>query len=114
MADGAYLPLSSRRTATINAPLTINEPVKDSKGKKRAVPEPAPEDDTAGPSTKRPRTSYSLRSSTISSQIHDMPRKATYAHFADESIIVLTCDPIVRNPPGVRALASPSWLALHT
>ncbi|KAF5361746.1 hypothetical protein D9756_002251 [Leucocoprinus leucothites] len=67
----------SRRTATTNTPLTINEPVKDPKGKKRAAPEPAPEDDSAGPSTKRQRTSYSLRSSAISSQTHDMPRKAS-------------------------------------
>ena len=66
---------SSRRTATTNTPLAINEPVKDQKGKKRAIPEFTPENDGAGPSTKRPRTSYSLRSSTISSQTHDMPRK---------------------------------------
>ncbi|KXN92383.1 Ubiquitin fusion degradation protein 4 [Leucoagaricus sp. SymC.cos] len=67
----------SRRTATSNVALTINEPVKDPKGKKRAAPEPAVEDDVAGPSTKRPRTSYSLRSSTISSQTHNMPRKTS-------------------------------------
>lgn len=68
----------ARRTVASNAPLTINEPVKDPKGKKRAAPEPAPEDDSAGPSTKRPRTSnYSLRSSTLSSQTQDMPRKTS-------------------------------------
>ncbi|KAF9454223.1 hypothetical protein P691DRAFT_809767 [Macrolepiota fuliginosa MF-IS2] len=68
----------SRRTITSNQPLTINEPVKDLKGKKRAAPEPAPEDDTAGPSTKRSRTSsYSLRPSTLSSHAHDMPRKSS-------------------------------------
>jgi len=67
---------SSRRTATINTSLAISEPAKDQKGKKRAILETTPENDGAGSSTKRPRTSYSLRSSTISSQTHDMPRKA--------------------------------------
>ncbi|KAJ7698902.1 hypothetical protein B0H17DRAFT_1196492 [Mycena rosella] len=57
-------------------PLTINEPVRDPKGKKRAAPEPnSDEEETAGPSTKRPRTtSYSLRSATVKDSI-DMPRK---------------------------------------
>ncbi|KAJ6519112.1 hypothetical protein C8R45DRAFT_950282 [Mycena sanguinolenta] len=56
-------------------PLTINEPVRDPKGKKRAAPEPnSDEEESAGPS-KRPRTtSYSLRSST-----RDMPRKTRSA-----------------------------------
>ena len=56
--------------------MTINEPIRDPKGKKRATPEPE-EEDTAGPSVKRPRTStyYSLRSST---HLPEMPRKTRY------------------------------------
>ncbi|KAJ6581866.1 hypothetical protein B0H19DRAFT_1370075 [Mycena capillaripes] len=56
--------------------LTINEPVRDPKGKKRAAPEPnSDEEESAGPSTKRPRTtSYSLRSSTVKYST-EMPRK---------------------------------------
>ncbi|KAG6812730.1 hypothetical protein H0H92_000947 [Tricholoma furcatifolium] len=54
-----------------STPLTINEPTTDSKGKKRAAPEPASdEDDTTAPS-KRQRTGYSLRSNTQPA----MPRK---------------------------------------
>lgn len=57
------------------APLTISEPPKDLKGKKRAVPEPSTEDeDTAGPS-KRPRTGYSLRSKSSATNLSVMPRK---------------------------------------
>ncbi|KAJ6620558.1 hypothetical protein B0H10DRAFT_2020828 [Mycena sp. CBHHK59/15] len=65
-----------RSAAPALPPLTINEPVRDPKGKKRAAPEPnSDEEDSAGPSTKRPRiTSYSLRSSTVKDSI-DMPRK---------------------------------------
>lgn len=81
VADGFIFLSSSRRTVISSAPLTINEPAKDPKGKKRAAPEPSPEDDTAGPSTKRPRNSYSLRSSTISSHSHDMPRKSMCVYF---------------------------------
>ncbi|KIL69369.1 hypothetical protein M378DRAFT_184532 [Amanita muscaria Koide BX008] len=56
--------------------LTINEPPKDIKGKKRAAPEPSSGDeDIAGPSTKRPRTSYSLRSTTVSTDPSTMNRK---------------------------------------
>ncbi|KAF5336718.1 hypothetical protein D9758_015081 [Tetrapyrgos nigripes] len=56
-----------RSTATSNPPLSINEPVKDTKGKKRALPEPDDDDDEApGPSTKRSKTSYGLRSQTFS------------------------------------------------
>jgi E3 ubiquitin-protein ligase TRIP12 len=51
------------------AALTINEPIRDPKGKKRAAPEPT-EDDSSGSSTKRSKTSgYSLRSQL------EMPRK---------------------------------------
>jgi E3 ubiquitin-protein ligase TRIP12 len=66
---------SARRNAPQPA-LTINEPVRDPKGKKRAAPEPnSDEEESAGPSTKRPRTtSYSLRSSTLKDS-SDMPRK---------------------------------------
>jgi E3 ubiquitin-protein ligase TRIP12 len=56
---------SSRRTAA--PPLTINEPVRDSKGKKRAAPESSFDEESAAStsSAKRPRTSsYSLRSRT--------------------------------------------------
>ncbi|KAG6853894.1 hypothetical protein C0991_000359 [Blastosporella zonata] len=69
-------PRTTRRTrrGTLSAttPLAINEPVSDPKGKKRAAPEPASdEEDTTGPSTKRQRTSRTLRSNTQ----HTMPRK---------------------------------------
>ncbi|KAJ7231897.1 hypothetical protein B0H12DRAFT_1262703 [Mycena haematopus] len=59
--------------------LTINEPIRDPKGKKRAAPEPnSDEEESAGPS-KRPRTtSYSLRSSTLK-ESSDMPRKTRSA-----------------------------------
>ncbi|KAF8906204.1 hypothetical protein CPB84DRAFT_1813845 [Gymnopilus junonius] len=64
---------SQRRTSAL--PLTINEPSRDLKGKKRAAPE-TDEDELAGPSTKRPRTSaYSLRSTSASAQ-SQMPRKS--------------------------------------
>ncbi|KAE9398555.1 hypothetical protein BT96DRAFT_957548 [Gymnopus androsaceus JB14] len=60
-----------RRSGLVtNPPLTINEPVKDTKGKKRAAPEPSSEEDISGPSSKRARTSYSLRFQTDT-----MPRK---------------------------------------
>ncbi|KAJ7739810.1 ubiquitin-protein ligase [Mycena metata] len=71
----------ARRNAPPAQPaLTINEPVRDLKGKKRAAPEPnSDEDDEPGPSTKRPRTtSYSLRSSTVKDS-SDMPRKTRAA-----------------------------------
>ncbi|KAI3602651.1 ubiquitin-protein ligase [Moniliophthora roreri] len=64
----------TRRNATNTSipPLTINEPVKDPKGKKRAAPEVSSDDDRApGTSTKRPRT----RSQTTTNQSPDMPRK---------------------------------------
>ncbi|KAF8216811.1 hypothetical protein K438DRAFT_1559618, partial [Mycena galopus ATCC 62051] len=69
---------TTNRSAKRNPPqptLTINEPVRDPKGKKRAAPEPnSDEEESAGPS-KRPRTtSYSLRSSTLK-EPSDMPRK---------------------------------------
>ncbi|KAF4593200.1 Ubiquitin fusion degradation protein 4 [Pleurotus pulmonarius] len=57
------------------APLTISEPPKDLKGKKRAAPDPSSEEeDTAGPS-KRPRTGYSLRSKSSTTNPSVMPRK---------------------------------------
>ncbi|KAJ7066382.1 ubiquitin-protein ligase [Mycena amicta] len=57
-----------RSVAAVQPPLTINEPVRDPKGKKRAAPEPTTSDEEApGPSTKRSRTT---RSSTT------MPRKS--------------------------------------
>lgn len=63
-----------RNPPSTSSPLTINEPIRDPKGKKRAAPEPE-EEDTAGPSVKRSRTStYSLRSSTT--HLPGMPRKA--------------------------------------
>ncbi|KAG6833243.1 hypothetical protein H0H87_009864 [Tephrocybe sp. NHM501043] len=70
------IPTTTRRTrrGTVSAsiPLTINEPVPDPKGKKRAAPEPASdEEDTIGSFTKRQRTTRTLRSN-----IHPtMPRK---------------------------------------
>ena len=52
------------------ATLTINEPIRDLKGKKRAAPEPT-EDDSSASSTKRLKTSgYALRSQS------EMPRKS--------------------------------------
>ncbi|KAJ2915477.1 hypothetical protein MD484_g4935, partial [Candolleomyces efflorescens] len=51
----------TRNTVNSATALTINEPVPDLKGKKRAAPEPE-DDDAAGPSAKRSRTAYSLRS----------------------------------------------------
>lgn len=64
---------SSQPTATS---LTINEPVRDLKGKKRAAPEPNSEEENTGPSAKRPRTSqYSLRSTTAATQATSMPKK---------------------------------------
>jgi E3 ubiquitin-protein ligase TRIP12 len=62
------------RTRHNAASLTINEPIRDPKGKKRAAPEPT-EDESSGSSTKRPKTSsYSLRSPASSFQL-EMPRK---------------------------------------
>ncbi|KAK7056382.1 Ubiquitin fusion degradation protein 4 [Paramarasmius palmivorus] len=59
-------------TNTSNPPLTINEPVKDPKGKKRAAPEVSSDEDHApSSSSKRPRT----RSQTTTNQSTDMPRK---------------------------------------
>ncbi|KAJ3503569.1 hypothetical protein NLJ89_g8371 [Agrocybe chaxingu] len=56
--------------------LSINEPSRDPKGKKRAAPEPE-EDEIAGPSVKRPRSSgYSLRSTSASAQPSEMTRKS--------------------------------------
>ncbi|KAG6821487.1 hypothetical protein H0H93_010211 [Arthromyces matolae] len=69
-------PRSTRRTrrgtSSLSAPLTINEPASDPKGKKRAAPEPASDEETTAGPSKRPRISpYSLRSNTQS----EMPRK---------------------------------------
>lgn len=65
-----------RNPTSAEIPLTIREPVRDIKGKKRAAPEPEDED-IAGPSTKRPRTfAYSLRSTSASTHLSEMPRKS--------------------------------------
>ncbi|KAG6902593.1 hypothetical protein C0995_014600 [Termitomyces sp. Mi166 len=69
-------PRTTRRTrrgaSSASAPLIINEPVSDPKGKKRAAPEPASdEENTTGPSKRQRTTSYSLRSNTQTT----MPRK---------------------------------------
>ncbi|KAJ7587961.1 ubiquitin-protein ligase [Mycena floridula] len=61
-------PRSTRRT---RKSLTIDEPIKDPKGKKRAAPEPS-SDEEQGPSVKRPKKSYSLRSQSSS----EMPKKS--------------------------------------
>ncbi|KAF7309015.1 Ubiquitin-protein ligase [Mycena kentingensis (nom. inval.)] len=68
-----------RSVAAPQPPLTINEPVRDPKGKKRAAPEPSSSDEEApGPSTKRPRTtSYSLRSSTTTTTMTRKSRTTT-------------------------------------
>ncbi|KAK0202726.1 hypothetical protein DFS33DRAFT_1488831 [Desarmillaria ectypa] len=70
----------SRRTrrgaSSTSAALTINEQLKDPKGKKRAAPDTNSDDDAPGPSSKRARTTaYSLRSQTTSKQPANMPRK---------------------------------------
>ncbi|KAF9071607.1 hypothetical protein BDP27DRAFT_1382427 [Rhodocollybia butyracea] len=63
-----------RRTRSSGLPaLTISEPSKDPKGKKRAAPEPASDDETAAPSAKRFRASHSLRFQSTTTS--DMPRK---------------------------------------
>ena len=62
--------LRPRRNPTA---LTINEPIRDTKGKKRAAPEPT-DDVFEGPSTKRPK--YSLRSTSTSQHQSEMPRKS--------------------------------------
>ncbi|THU92737.1 hypothetical protein K435DRAFT_671560 [Dendrothele bispora CBS 962.96] len=62
-----------RSGVSSNTSLSINEPVRDPKGKKRAVPEPSDDEEAVGPSNKRSRTSYGLRSQT--SQSHEMPKK---------------------------------------
>ncbi|KAL0569563.1 Ubiquitin fusion degradation protein 4 [Marasmius crinis-equi] len=77
-AEGSIRRRTRRNTTTTsNPPLTIQEPVKDPKGKKRAVPEPSDDDDNApSTSSKRSRTtSYSLRSQTSTNQSTDMPKK---------------------------------------
>lgn len=79
------MPRSRRvaQPAATTGPLTINEPAKDPKGKKRALPDQE-EDTISGAassttSNKRPRTStsaYSLRSRDIAPSLSTaMPRK---------------------------------------
>ncbi|KAJ3552880.1 hypothetical protein NM688_g3918 [Phlebia brevispora] len=68
-----------RTTYSVSAPLTINEPTKDLKGKKRAVPEDNSEEETItsiSAPVKRTRTtnSYSLRSRDTTTP-NDMPKK---------------------------------------
>ncbi|THH00617.1 hypothetical protein EW026_g1951 [Hermanssonia centrifuga] len=78
-----YHRLRARRsTYPIATPLTINEPPKDAKGKKRAIQEDSEEEAGASISSapvKRTRTTstYSLRSKTESNTSHtDMPKKS--------------------------------------
>ena len=67
---------SPRRNLTsTSAPLTISEPVRDLKGKKRAAPELEEEDIAGHPAKRSKTTGYSLRSAS-SSQPPEMPRKA--------------------------------------
>ena len=74
--------LSTRRSTlpSTSAPLTINEPVRDPKGKKRAAPDPSFDEESVP--VKRPRTSYSLRSrpDSTSTQPVEMPKKTRLAH----------------------------------
>ncbi|KAI0686676.1 hypothetical protein BC835DRAFT_1287769 [Cytidiella melzeri] len=71
-----------RTTYPIATPLTIIEPPKDLKGKKRAAPEGSSEDETTAASVsapvKRTRTTsaYSLRSRTEATSSNDMPKKS--------------------------------------
>ncbi|KAG6869212.1 hypothetical protein C0993_009075 [Termitomyces sp. T159_Od127] len=60
-----------RGTSSTSTPLTINEPISDPKGKKRAAPEPASEEENINGTSKRQRTTYSLRSNIQT----NMPRK---------------------------------------
>ncbi|KAI0664313.1 hypothetical protein C8Q70DRAFT_946839 [Cubamyces menziesii] len=69
-----------RSTYPATSALTINEPTKDSKGKKRAAPEDHSEDDTAAASSapkklRRPTSAYSLRPRTDSQTPSEMTRK---------------------------------------
>ncbi|KDR80639.1 hypothetical protein GALMADRAFT_240990 [Galerina marginata CBS 339.88] len=64
-----------RNPTSTTTSLTINEPIRDPKGKKRAAPE-TDDEEIAGPSTKRTKTSaYSLRSTSSSAHTLEMPRK---------------------------------------
>jgi E3 ubiquitin-protein ligase TRIP12 len=71
-----------RTTFPSTAPLIINEPVRDPKGKKRAAPDTSFDEEVAP--LKRPRTSYSLRSRSdpTSSQLVDMPKKTRQARLS--------------------------------
>ena len=69
------------RRATYPSPasLTIQEPVKDVKGKKRAAPEPSSDDDTQAASSSNKRTRiYPLRS-RVEPQT-EMPKKSRYVN----------------------------------
>jgi E3 ubiquitin-protein ligase TRIP12 len=74
-------PLHRARRTTYPPALTINEPTRDTKGKKRAAPE-APSDDLSASapaaSSKRPRsatTAYALRPRSDAIQSSEMPKK---------------------------------------
>lgn len=94
-----------RATLPASSALTINEPTKDTKGKKRAAPEdPSEDDETTGTTSanKKPRratSAYSLRPRTEHSSTSDMTRKTRYVASADYSevnFINATC----RNTSG--------------
>ncbi|PPQ99844.1 hypothetical protein CVT26_009341 [Gymnopilus dilepis] len=92
-----------RNPTSSTSPLTINEPPRDSKGKKRALPET--DEEEAGPSTKRPRTSaYSLRST--SSAQSQMPRKSRYIFFFISLQAVFYLSSRTTAPKGKAALKS--------
>ena len=70
--DMLYRTRRATQPASSSTALTINEPIKDPKGKKRALPEPASDDESSSQPAKR-AASYSLRSRKDSSS--QMPKK---------------------------------------
>ncbi|KAI8996413.1 hypothetical protein BD414DRAFT_455102 [Trametes punicea] len=83
LADESRASKRARRsTYPPTSSLTINEPSKDSKGKKRAAPEDRSDEDVTPAATsapkkfKRPTSAYSLRPRADSQTVSDMTRRA--------------------------------------
>jgi E3 ubiquitin-protein ligase TRIP12 len=88
--------------------LTINEPERDPKGKKRAISDLNSDDDeTPGPSTKRQRKS---RSAVHSTQYHGMPKKSRYASafFLFTEVIDILSSSASKGKAAAKAVASAS------
>ena len=85
LTSGAHASRCSTRRSTLppTAPLTINEPSKDAKGKKRAVPDENSEEEAATSASapvKRSKTGYSLRPrGETNATSTDMPKKTRSA-----------------------------------